>query len=296
MFLLLFFIYVFPLFFSYIGEYKTSPIVAIFSLCLGALLWTFYNFTLYRTLIGKVRKAKRDYDSIMANGKRVNARVEKKLFNGQDKFGYEDLELSFRLENYSGSQVLITTEVQDSKPELKRFEVGNTVELMLADSPDRDLIVGLVGSQAELSLGPRYLLVLLSLAYPIIVLIVQYYFFNDGMGFRFLSPFHPWLWGPIIGFIFLKLVTGSKKTQRRENRLLLYGISTLASIDNLRNTGTYINDQPQLKIHYSFTDNRGNTINQNIRSVIPQSSLNKLQGEVEIIYDPNDPSDNKLMI
>lgn len=292
----IFFTYIFPLFFSYLGVWKIPyPILSLISLGLGALLWAIYNLKLYQAMISQPIRSKREYNQTRTQGRRVQATVESKLFHSESASG-EQIEVRLRVPNFAQSEVPVIIPLLDTKPHLKRFEFGNTVYMRLSDNPMASVLLVPDDGEAELRIGKNYPLVLLSILYPLIVLVGQYYYFSDGQGFRFLSPWHPWVWAPLLGLLFVRIATGSKKSQRKLNELLLYGVSTLGQIDDARFTHVTINDKPQMNIFYSFEDAFGQRYHQNTKQLVAQSSLGFLHGEIELIYNPKNPNENVLLL
>lgn len=300
-----FFIALFPIILHYNTNYKPSqdnpllylidPQWSIFYLLLGTILWiiivcfylklTFYDsFKMYRN-IEKINRLGKQVMGTILNSKIIEKLKEENI-----------IELTLELENFSGSLIQHEMIFIDSKPHEKRFEVGNKVELLL----DPDLKPPYINLKTSIVGWNKKQLFIFFIGFVLIVcfpLAIVYFYINyesQGYGWRFLYFWHPYISIPGFGLVFFLLFhfTISFFSQTNEPKLIMNGIKTTANILSISQTGTYINEQPQVEFVLSFVDDNGQHHQVNHKKIIdlldiPTITLKK---EIEIMYLPEDPT------
>ncbi|MDO4242071.1 MAG: hypothetical protein Q4C71_06035, partial [Microbacteriaceae bacterium] len=180
----------------------------------------------------------------------------------------------------------------DSKPHERRFETGNVLDLIIGYDR-RNPHVLLEGSRAVF----RPILGLISLGFLIAYMVgafaVYYSLQSKGYGWRFFTWGHPWMLSAILGIVIM-LITfkalHSFGSEADTDRFLLYCKKAHAVITDIRQTGTYINEQPEVLYSVTFRDDRGAQIDTTLKKVVSLISLHRLQeGPTEILYMPEDP-------
>lgn len=310
---ILFFIFIFPMIFEYMPmimapEMDASfrhvkPWTAIINLGIGGLAWLFFIGWYYFRFVRSANQEIGNVGVILREGVPVRARVEKKQLKKETP-AYQTLELELRLNNLAGTPVLISYEINDTKPEQRRYEIGESVAMRLdpelrppAIVPDNVLAKKTTPKTRNYTYG-FFALILFALGY----LIFSYWLQNNGSGWRFLHFWHPWvmipIWGLTFGWLLLQVLVGrliggvgSKDT----NELVFKGKATRASVINAAQTGTYINEQPQVKYEIVFTDDRGNVHNASFKKIVNLMDLHTVgHKEQMILYLPDNPQ--KVML
>lgn len=299
-FLPLFFMYIFPLFFLGIPPIRTSPIFATVLLFLGFLLWMIQTYMISDFITRPVKLA-RNHEKVQVTGKSVQAEILDYQDEGMAQ-GYPSKKLLVSFPNLVGNKVKTYISVLDSKEHEKRFELGKKVNLKLNQSGFEPPFT-IEGAEYEIESRPwAWGWIIFNLLYMIGFFLLSYYLQSDGYGWRFLNPFSPWIWAPIIGIIILRTIMkifGSQdiidehheltslKSDNSFGELLLYGKTSEGEILNFSQTGTYINEQPQIRFTLRFYDELGNIENKSFKKVVSLTELHKLKkGEVEVLYLP----------
>lgn len=284
----------------YAGEIEASPAesaaMAFIYLGLGVLIWMIVIGLYSRFFIQMVFIDKKRFEDTATKGITISAKItaNRKVGTLQDT---SVLNLRLAFTNLSGTAVEIPYQLNDARPDENRFEVGNTIA-MRADAEEQifvpeNIAVSLNKGPVSLYAFILFLLLVAALVYPV----VCYKLESEGAGWRFLSLFHPWIMVPLInmavgGFIwcigrFIKSASGSPE---QPLRMILYGIKTTATILAYSQTGTYINEQPQVSFEIEYTDLQGtrhDTIYKKIISILDIHKINT--GPKEIMYLPNEP-------
>lgn len=293
-FYIAFFVFVFPLFFSFSGNDLSSPIWATIALCVGVLLWGMFIYSTYARTVKLPLRTQRNIRTLLEDGKHVRGKVEKKVvLSKNQKKGAELVEIEVSFPNLAGATVQKVFQFYDAKPHLKRCEVGATLDLRLSRTFQTP-VVALADTQTHFSPKVGLFSCFFVVAYMVGTFAWHYATFSNGHGWRFLSLWHPWLMTPFVGLIMFnflsvlgKLSSGSKGN---EEKLLLLGKKTTAAVQRAEQTGTYINEQPQIKYILQFTDDKGNEHVATVKRIVPLTELHTVNAATqEILYLPEDP-------
>lgn len=299
-----FFIYVFPVFFSFSGEYILGPYVATLSLLLGLGGWLLFNGFILSSLIVSPRRSKKRLQEIAQRGKTTKAKVVSKSLLRKNKNGDEDIEILLEFPNYAGTMIPVTMNLRDSKPHEKRYEKGKEIDIRLNSDTDAFPYV-LEDARYATSVSLPLLWVLFNTVYAIVYFLISYRLFNRGMGWRFLAPWYPWVFMPYLGLFLSRLgmgalsdgmfihVQGLGKSVRGEkgNALILHGIEGVAEITRMKQTGHYVNEQPEIFYSIHFVDKKGESHYDSFNAVTLLTDLHRYgQGDVRpVLYLENDP-------
>ncbi len=277
---------------------QESATIAFLYLGLGIVSWLTAIVLYCCFFIKLVFTDKRRLEKIAVEGTTIIATVTKKMLVGVIRDANQlNLRLSFR--NLSGTVVEIPYELNDGKPYEKRFEVGKTIEMS----------AGLSGR--ETTFVPKTLnvfrnkgmVLLYSLIFiPILVAAIGYPVFSywlesQGNGWRFLRLSHPWISVPLINIgvaLFVRTLLGfiSKASgdPKQPLQMIMYGIKTTGDILSYKQTGMYINEQPQVQFEIEYTDQEGNKRVTQCKKIVSLLDIHKLDnGTKEIMYLPNEP-------
>ncbi|MGX7139919.1 hypothetical protein ACWOBX_00340 [Facklamia languida] len=300
--LIVFFMYIFPIFFLSLPVVRTTPIVATVLLVIGVILWLAQTYMISK-FITIPKKLAKQHKRVQRSGKAVQAEVLAWEHDGLiDDDPSKKLLLSFT--NLVGSQVKTYMHLVDTKEHEKRFEPGKEITIKLNQKGfEPPFTVG----EGEYETSPRpwiWFWLIFNLLYMVGFFLISYYFQSDGFGWRFLNPFSPWLWAPIVGIFSISVLLNSFGSQdiitefyqlkslhsvKDFGELLLYGKTTQGEIVNYSQTGTYINEQPQVRIGVHFLNEQGDLISKKFKQIIPLTDLHQLKkGEVEVLYLPRD--------
>lgn len=298
--LILFFMYVFPIFFIAIPSVRTTPFFATVLLVVGIILWSIQSYLISKFITNPNKMAKK-HQRVRDTGKITKAEIlDSKNIGSED--GYPLKDLLIRFTNLVGSQVKACIQLVDSKEYEKRFEPGKTVELKLNQRGSDPAFTFEEGEYITKSRPWAWVWLFFNIIYMIVLFLVTYYFQNDGYGWRFLNPFTSWLWAPLSGIFMLKdflkpnvekdIISeyheiSSSNSKKDFGELLLYGRTTEGEILSYGQTGLHVNEQPQLRFNMKFIDDMGNTVNKSFKKVIPLTELHEIKlGKVEVLYLP----------
>ncbi len=304
---ILFFIFIFPMIFEYtsmigraggLSRYS-SPWAAIVYLAVGAVAWLFFILWYYRWFVKPLVLEVKNVAKILREGKSVTARVEKKLIK-MEKVEYQSLQLELSFKNLAGTPVLISYEINDTKPEMKRYEVGKSVTMRLDPQlrPPAILPENIKTSRNAQHIRAYFGLIAL-IFFCIAYLLFSYWLQSNGYGWRFLHFWHPWVtipfWGLFLGWIVWevlidKLLARYTGSSNSEQELVFKGKLAQAHLINSEQTGTYINEQPQIRFEIEFADDRGQQHRATLEQVVSLLDLHKVsQKDHVVLYLPNDP-------
>lgn len=299
-FLPLFFMYIFPLFFLGIPPIRTNPIFATVLLFLGFILWMVQTYLISK-FATQPKKLARNHQRVQETGKPVQAEILGYENEGVVE-GYPSKNLLASFSNLAGNQVKTYISVLDTKEHEKRFEPGKKIDLKLNQSGfEPAFTLGTAKYDSEVRPW-AWGWVIFNILYMVGFFLISYYFQSDGYGWRFLNPFTPWIWAPISGIIILRIIMklfgsqdviegfhelGSFESDENFGELLLYGKTSQGEIVNFSQTGTFINEQPQVRFNIQFFNELGDLVNKSFKKIVPLTELHQLKkGKVEVLYLP----------
>lgn len=266
---------------------------------LGTLLWLIIIWLSARLLLNRVFFDKRKLLHAVKAGQPVIARIlERRVRNVTGSMESLVLRLSFT--NLSGATIESDYELNDSRPLERRYEPGSSLEMRAFDDGKQVYLL-----PATIQVSVRWgvvvaytFLFLLILAAAIGYILLSYRWESQGYGWRFLKLWHPWILVPVInlGTIFIgRLFLGfiGKVTSGNTGdplRWALYGIRTKATVLRYEQTGTMVNDQPQIRFELVFTDQKGVRQQVQHKEIVSLVELHHLHtGDRYIIYLPENP-------
>lgn len=282
-----------------------NPIWALIYLGISIVAWLivfgFLGRKVYNSTFGLLKGVRK----ILKNGQSILGEIASSKILKQSKDGKEtDRELLVNFTNFSGSKVQYPVYITDTQPNLIRFENGNSIRLKV----DKKLkhIPYVIHEEAKTSLNIKKTVLQISVWALSITLVVIYFVYaytteSMGYGWRFLSLHHPLLLSPLIalllGLIYyqmiVRLLQGTLlfSGKQKGEKLLFYGKIAQAKILNVTQTGTYINENPQVKFTLEFRDDQNLTHQKTLKKVIQMIDLPHVKQEYKtIFYLPEDPS------
>ncbi|HLV46749.1 MAG TPA: hypothetical protein VKY32_06885 [Flavobacterium sp.] len=207
----------------------------------------------------------------------------------------EDIEIVVEFKNLSDTMVKQLFRFTDSRPHEKRYEEGNHVNLRISTENQSPAII-LAETKVSTYFGFGIFALCFLVVYMLGTLVVHYHLFSNGNGWRFITLMHPWVFTPFCGMLFFKFIIGVStglisSDPKAEEKLILYGRKAEAIVQRADQTGTYINEQPQLKFVLKYADYTGKSHSVTFKKIIPLTQLHTIQagGTQNILYLPNDP-------
>jgi hypothetical protein len=275
-----------------------SATTAFIYLGLGLVIWLALIIWYSRFFIKRVFADKRRLEKIAKEGISITAKIiDKKQVGTLRDTTVLDLKLAFN--NLAGTAVEIPYQLNDGKPYENRFEVGKTIE-MRASLDERNSIFVPKTMQAIRNKGTIFLyslILLVLLAGAIVYPAFSYQLESQGSGWRFLKFTHPWIMVPLINcgvgaFIWCIacFIAKASGNPAQPLRMVLYGIKTTGTILNYSQTGTYINEQPQVQFEIEYIDQQGYRQATLCKKIISLLDVHKIStGPKEIMYLPAEP-------
>lgn len=276
-----------------------SAATSFLYLGLGTLLWLIIIWLSARFLLNRVFFDKRKLLHAVKAGQPVIARIlEKRVCNVIGSMEGLVLRLSFI--NLSGATIEADYELNDSRPPERRYEPGSSLEMRAYNDGKQVYLLpaGIQVSVRAFVVVAYIFLFLLILTVAVGYLLLSYRWESQGYGWRFLKLWHPWILVPAInlgtvfvGSLFLKFIGRlTSGNTGQPLRWALYGIRTKASVLRYEQTGTMVNDQPQIRFELVFTDQKGVRQQVQHKEIVSLVDLHHLHaGERDIVYLPENP-------
>jgi hypothetical protein len=295
-----YFIFVHPCIIYY-NTYHTSNNtengkLAIFYLGLSFLLWIIVLGTTLWLIFKNGILAKKNLVYIDGHGRRVQAMIIQSHILKEHK-NFISRQITLEINNFSGEVIGHTMVVNDRRPKENRFETGKNIYLKVDAEFKKNPYLLLEGSTSKVN----YALLLIWLAFTGgIVAYYQYSYSTEsgGLGWRFLELFHPLLVIPacfilftgVFYLIFRVFIMGNN-TERELLELKFKGEKAMAEIVTVKQTGTYINEQPQVEYTLKFTDKYGQMIHAVKKEIVSLLDIGKVSALEcrEVMYLPDRP-------
>ncbi|MCI5775599.1 MAG: hypothetical protein MR008_03880 [Aerococcus sp.] len=297
--------YIFPLFFILVPPIGTRPVFKVAAILIGFTFWMVQTYLISK-FITVPRKMEEAHQRVRESGQRVQAEIlaAGDVWVSDD---YPSKRLLVQFQNLSGNAVKAYVTFTDTQVEAKRFAVGNALDLKLNTSGSAPAFT-IDGATYERTASRwPWVWLIFNIIYMVVffigLYIMQRYVWK-------LSLTSPWMWAPILGTIMLLLElktignphlndsyysAGTAVSAASFGELLLHGTTTEGQVINFAQTGTYINQQPEISFSVMYTDASGHEISRRFKQVIPLTELYALKkGEADVIYLPNNT--NQLMI
>lgn len=296
-----YFIFVHPCIIYYNTPHSSNNtpngILALFFLASSFILWGIVlGFTL-RPILKNGILAKRNFTYINQSGRRVQGFIQESKLLKTHQSGWVSREIIFEIINFSGQKIRHKMTINDTRPQESRFETGKVIYLKVDPDFKRNPYFFLEGSQSKVN--P----LLLVIWFAFFSGVVAYYYYaytteNGGLGWRFLELFHPLLLIPtcfivFVGLIyfFIKVFVMGNKTIKEQLQLKFWGEKATAHIIEVKQTGNYLNNQPQVKYTLEFKDKKGKLIQVAKKEFVSLTDIGHVSSlkEKGIFYLPDNP-------
>lgn len=277
---------------------RNSLAVSYGYLGLSLLLWGYILVFFINTLFIKTFKQRNTIHSILRNGIPREAKVMRyQLLKYFPKTNMNAIQIVLSFPNLRNTMIEHEMMFHDSKPQEKRFDVGNHVKVLLNPNVSQEPYFILSDQKVSFNASGmvlRIVFIILLIAY--IIGLYSYFYRRESFdfGWQFLTFMHPIIFSGVMTLIYVlvfQLIIGKFFKNKKEERILFVGRSAEAQIISVNQTGLTVNDQPQIMFQVSFKDFKGKehiAVYKKVIRLLDLSSVPK-QGAVEILYDENDP-------
>ena len=210
-------------------------------------------------------------------------------------------------ENLAGAEVTHSFVFIDSKPLENRYLKDNRISLVITDNSKSPIRIE--GSSYKFNVPVRIFQLLLFAAYcygvwAMYVLI----WMGSGESIEGLQNLPTHFVVPLLGgiyffvlllvyFIFRSVgIVKGKDSNKLAHELKFHGLKTIGNITDYKATGTRVNNNPMVKLGYTFQTNRGENISGSDKIIVNELEAGMVSSitEREVIYLPNNPQVNKL--
>jgi len=277
---------------------RNSLAVSYGYLGLSLLIWGYILVFFINILFIKTFKQRNTIHSILRNGIPREAKVMRyQLLKYFPKTNMNAIQIVLSFPNLRNTMIEHEMMFHDSRPQEKRFDVGNYVKVLLnpdvLQEPYFILSDQKVGFNAS-GMIVRIVFIILLIAY--IIGLYSYFYRRESFdfGWQFLTFMHPIIFSGVMTLIYVlvfQMIVGKFFKNKKEERILFVGRSAEAQIISVNQTGLTINDQPQIMFQVSFKDFRGKehiAVYKKVVRLLDLSSVPKT-GTIEIMYDEDDP-------
>jgi hypothetical protein len=271
----------------------STPVMAFIWLGISLLLSIVLLRALFNRLVLGRFIAIRRLNNLMQNGELKSAKITQSTQLAPDASGLTKYRLVMELQNFVGTTVHETMDMNDDNPALHRFDTGKTIKLRIDKTLKNVPYLQLDGAQYN---GPttRGLVIGFLIWLVIAAIMAGYYIYsyqreNNGTGWRFLVWDHPLVICPLILLGITFFLRGGKLTKNQLQHKY-YGYETQAQVIGASQTGVYINNQPQVRFDLQYTDHHGklNSVSFKKTMGILDAGLAQ-QKNIDIFYLDNDP-------
>lgn len=275
-----------------------NPWLALAIVSISIILWLIVLIGYFHKWILQIFISKRNIEKLKLAGVSREAKILSavKTSKPNEKINTYELELSFK--NLADTEITSKTVITDAKPHQRRFEAGKKLSLILdRDAKEAPHFI-ITNTEVGLNIARIAFIVLGWLVF--VAAIIGYYIYayrieSYGMGWRFISFGHPLIVCPMVLLFFrylLKFIYSKLTVLNGSSSMIKFkGIKTWAKLIKVSQTGTYINDQPEILFQLEYTDNKHHVHRNSLKKVIRLLELDiTKQEKIEIFYLPENPN------
>ena len=275
-----------------------NPWLALAIVSISIILWLIVLIGYFHKWILQIFISKRNIEKLKSGGVSREAKILSavKTSKPNEKFNTYELELSFK--NLADTEITSKTVITDAKPHQRRFEAGKKLSLILdRDAKEAPHFI-IANTEVGLNIARIAFIVLGWLVF--VAGVIGYYIYSYriesyGIGWRFISFGHPMIVCPMVLLFFrylLKFIYSKLTVLNGSSSMIKFkGIKTWAKLVKVSQTGTYINDQPEILFQLEYTDNKHHVHCNSLKKVIRLLELDiTKQEKIEIFYLPENPN------
>jgi hypothetical protein len=293
---ILFFAIPFPMFIYYMTAYATgvegaNPWLALIYLAGSVILWIALLLGWFRKWVLLNFIMQKNILRLLKDGARKEARIIKSKELASKGHDLVTKEIVCTLRNFSGTEITQQLIVNDSQPALRRYDEGKTVQLRIDEK--LKAVPYIIPDGVQVSINRGWIVLLCIIWLIVAAAVVGYYIFsyqleNNGTGWRFLKFYHPLVLIPLILLFtrlgLMKLLQLFGNSPEKELQLKYYGLRTEAQIVSASQTGTYINDQPQIRFELRYQDSVGVSHTVTLKKIVPLIDLGSVKDPAVAIF------------
>ncbi|WP_217606828.1 hypothetical protein [Chitinophaga sp. GbtcB8] len=269
---------------------ERDPWFALSVAAASVVIWGVVLAGYFRKWIINIFIAKRNITYLREKGIRREAKIMAVTKTSKPNAGYDAYDLNLSFKNLVGAEILQKASINDAKPYERRFEVGKKIELLLDKEVKHEPYFIFATSEATIK---KAAIALISFGWlALTALVIAYYGYaylseSEGMGWRFMSLGHPLIVCPAILLFFRIIITLIYHKLAKPGdavSIKFKGIQTDARLLKASQTGTYINEQPQVKFDLEYTDHLKKTHHASLKKIVGLLELDTLKQEHISIY------------
>jgi len=267
-------------------------------LVISILFWAILLIGYYRKWVIRTLLIKRNIEKLKTTGEAREAKILTSAKVSKAGAAYDTYELTLQFKNLVGSTVTQKTMVNDTKPYERRYKLGKTAGILLDKEVNKSPYFIFATTEVSLNKTTMFLTNLAWLAFA--ALVVGYYIYSynvesRGTGWRFMGLGHPLITCSFMLLLYRAFATFIvSKFLGKPDQLFpvkFKGTQTTARLIKASQTGTYINEQPQIDFELEFTDLFNQKHRANIKKIVDLLDLDSTRQEhVSIFYLKEDPS------
>ena len=305
LFFFLYFIFGHPAVIYYSSEYpkqyleQVNPTESLVYLGISIVLWSGIFLVLLRIIYGYTFKRKWNINRINQTGKRLDAIIVQTSKSASSVRDQAIKSVVLQLKNLQQEPIQHQMDIFDSKPMERRFEEGKHIQLRVDPTFKLKPYVILEGTQGKIN-GLFFAGWLLLLSGVIYYYVFSYQLENANYGWRFLSLSHPLIssggflifFAGIFYLIFKFIILKKLNLGSSSLALKFSGLRAAAVIQEVKQTGTYINEQPEVRFVVEYTDATGVIQRATVKKVVSLLDLGNIQTQRNcvVFYNPKTPN------
>ncbi|MBT2564383.1 hypothetical protein J7E50_23485 [Pedobacter sp. ISL-68] len=278
---------------------EANPLLALALLSLAIILWVVLLAGYYKSWILTVFAVVKKIERLKNTGIKCEAVILSQIDKSVPNAGYNTYVLNLSFKNFVGAYIEQKLTVNDTKPQERKFEEGNKVEVIVNPNPKDYPLVIL--STFEANIKKSVILLFHAGWFAILALVAGYFYYayqteNEGMGWRFVTCYHPIVTcAAMLLFNNINIIEklfGYLAHQDPQNDFLIKynGLPAKAALISSWQTGTYINEQPMVAFELEFTDHNHQKHGITIKKIVDLLDLGSTrQKEIAIFYLQKDP-------
>ncbi|MBS7232218.1 hypothetical protein KHA90_14420 [Flavobacterium psychroterrae] len=276
----------------------TDPWLALSIVGISIILWLIVLLGYFYKWILHIFISKKHIESLKSKGIAREAKILHVVKKSKPDAKFTTYELELLFKNLADTEITHKTVITDGKPQQRRFEVGKKISLILDRDSKKEPHFIIATTEVGINII-RILLIFLGWL-VFVGLVLGYYVYayqteSYGMGWRFMSFGHPLIVCPAVLLFFrylLKFIFSKLTGLNGDAGLIKFkGMKTWAKLIKVSQTGTYINDQPEIRFELEYSDNKHHVHRNSLKKVIRLLDLDITKQErIEIFYLPENPN------